>query len=1129
LPAGTPPWVCPQCLFGHATAGEPGEAPASSGAPAATPVPTGPLGGPLPCRLGAYELVERIGQGGMGVVYKARQISLDREVAVKVLSLAALAGLEAVHRFRTEAVTAGSLRHPNIVVVHEVGLAEGQHYLVMDYVSGPTLADLTRNGPLPARRAAQYLRTIAEAVHFAHERGILHRDLKPSNVLIDADDQPRVTDFGLAKRLAWNSELGTRNSELTISGQVLGSPAFIPPEQASGQRGRVGRRSDVYALGAILYQLLTGRPPFVGEVLADTLRQVLNEEPLRPRQLNPTVPLELETIGLKCLEKEPDRRYPTAQALAQELGRFLEHRPILARPTGPAGKVWRWCRRKPALASLGAGVIVLLLAVAIGSPLALYHINRARLDALEQTQRAEAEALLTRRNAYAADMNLVQRAVEESDLGRARELLNRHRPDGKAESRKQKAETGLVTRHSPLVTDLRGWEWRYLWARCQSNERFTLCQSSNAVSALAFSTDGKWLAVRQEDGVVALWDALAKRSVTNLPARAVRWRWCNKALAFSPREPLLAWGNTDTNGTPILSLRDLAEQKTIARLPHSADVVSVAFAPDAKVLATLDYGGAVQVWDVESQQVVTKFLTAPVDWFQRFATGKVTVTSADDGAVGRRDSNSPPVRPRLTRSKVYTDHYGCVLFSPDGHWLAVGEAQPRIRLLNRVTGELREIPVPTAADGITALAFSPDSQRLAAGFAAGDTDVHVWDLGTDTETRLAGHSGWITGLAFSRDGRTLASAATDQTLLLWDLTRNTEPRRVQGHTDEVWALAWSTNGQDLVTGGKDGSVRYWDPAAKPAAAYRVVPERVHFWGPTFLPDSQSFLTVTQPEGAVVRWDTATAHEVERLSFLGTNHLGVDLSRDGRWLALGDEVGNTQVWDFLGRRLVTNLVSQETLVLALIFSPGGNLLHRGAASSNRRSVPKLWRVDGWQKISLQGIKLENLFEADCSPNEKTLAIAYGNGTVTWWDLATGQRQTQFDSQYSHAVHVAFSPDGRLFATAGLNGLMKVWEVATRCARLVVRGHRNALHDLAFSPDGSRLVASGASPQGPIKLWDVETGRDLATLPGEPGWYAHIGFSPDGNTLFAASLEGTALLWRAPSWEEIEKIEAAEKKQ
>ena len=1141
LPAGTPPWVCPQCLLDHATAGEPGAAPVSSGTPAATSVSTGPLGGPLPCRLGAYELVERIGQGGMGVVYKARQISLDRDVAVKVLSLAALAGPEAVHRFRTEAVTAGSLRHPNIVVVHEVGLAEGQHYLVMDYVPGPTLADLTRNGPLPARRAAQYLRTIAEAVHFAHERGILHRDLKPSNVLIDTNDQPRVTDFGLAKRFI-SGPVGTRSTashssseevrdavervpthvedDLTLSGQVLGSPAFIPPEQASGQRGRVGRRSDVYALGAILYQLLTGRPPFVGEALADTLRQVLNEEPPRPRLLNPTVPLELETIGLKCLEKEPDRRYPTAQALAEELGRWLENRPILARPVGLADKVWRWCRRKPALASLGAGVIVLLLVVAIGSPLALYHINRARLDALEQTQRAEAEALLTRRNSYAADMNLVQRALEESDLSRALELLDRHRPLRQSEISNFKFQ---------IPADLRGWEWRYLWARCQSDERFTLCQSSNSVSALAFSADGQWLAVRHEDGVVALWDTLAKRSVTNLPARAVRWRWCNKALAFSPREPLLAWGNTNASGAPILSLRDLGEQKEIARLPHSADVVSVAFSPDAKVLATLDYDGTVRVWDVESQQVVTNFPTAPVDvWAKRFAAAaQGTSTSVVGGIAGPGEPNSPSVRPRLSGSKMNADHYGCVLFSPDGQWLAIGEAAPRIRLLNRVTGELREIPVRTEADGITALAFSPDSKRLAAGFGAGDNDVHVWDLGTGTETRLAGHSGWIVGLAFSPDGQTLASASSDQTLRLWEVTRNTERRRFHGHTDEVWALAWSPIGQDLVTGGRDGSVRYWDPAVKAPVPYAVLPASVHFWGLAFSPDSKTFLTVTLPGGAVVQWDTASLQRVEELRFLGTNHLGVDLSRDGRWLALGDKVGNTQVWDFLGRRLVTNLVSQETSVFALISPPGGNLLNRGAASSNRRTVPKLWRVDGWQEISLQGINLEKLFEADCSPDERTLAIAYGDGTVAWWDLATGQRQAQFDSQYSHGVHVAFSPDGRLFATAGLNGLMKVWEVATRRAKLVVRGHRNALHDLVFSPDGSRLVASGTSLQGPVKLWDVETGRDVATLPGEPGWYGHIGFSPDGNTLFAGSLEGTALLWRAPSWEEIEAAEKTQK--
>src|SRR5512140_1403481 len=239
----------------------------------------------------------------------------------------------------------------------------------MDYVEGSTLAQHVAKGPLLARDAATYLRTIAGAVHFAHERNILHRDLKPSNVLIDATDQPRVTDFGLAKRL----ESG---ADLTLSGQVLGSPGYLPPEQASGQRGRIGRRSDVYSLGAILYHLLTGRAPFVGPEVADALRQVLNDEPVAPRLLNAKTPVDLETICLKCIEKEPARRYPTAQALAEELGRYLRNEPILSRPVSRTQKVWRWCRRKPALAGLGAGVSLLLLTVAVGSPLALYQINR---------------------------------------------------------------------------------------------------------------------------------------------------------------------------------------------------------------------------------------------------------------------------------------------------------------------------------------------------------------------------------------------------------------------------------------------------------------------------------------------------------------------------------------------------------------------------------------------------------------------------------------------------------------------------------------------------------------------------------------------------------------------------------
>ena len=469
-----------------------------------------------------------------------------------------------------------------------------------------------------------------------------------------------------------------------------------------------------------------------------------------------------------------------------------------------------------------------------------------------------------------------------------------------------------------------------------------------------------------------------------------------------------------------------------------------------------------------------------------------------------------------------TDHYGCVLFSPDGRLLAVGEAKPQIRLLERATGKETVIPVPAPADGIAALAFSPDSRRLAAGCGAVDHDIHVWDLAGGTETRLAGHSGWVAALAFSPDGQTLASASSDQTVRLWDVTRQAETRRLQGNSDEVWALAWSADGKGLVTGARDGSVRYWDPAPKQGAPYQVLPESVHFWGLTFFPDSQTFLTTTRPEGAVVRWDTPGLHVVERLSFLGTNHAGLDLSPDGRWLALGDDAGNVQVWDFPGRRMVTNLVSHGTTIIALWFSPHGNFLACGVPASDG-IVGTIWAVAGWTEVSLPPLKGTIVFDGNFSPDERTAALGYVDGTAAWWDLATGQRKEFFDCRYANAVHAVFSPDGRHFATGGLNGLMTLWDVATRQAKPIGRGHRNALHDLLFSPDSRRLLASGTGLTNVIKLWDVETGRDVATLPGRPGWYSHIGFSPDGKTLFAVSMEGTVLFWRAPSFDEIAQRE------
>ncbi|MCI0744869.1 MAG: protein kinase [Verrucomicrobia subdivision 3 bacterium] len=354
-------------------------------------------------RFGDYELLEEIARGGMGIVWRARQVSLNRTVAVKMILGGEFASREQALRFRAEAEAAARLQHPNIVRIHETGEVAGQAYFSMDYIEGKSLSELVRDKPFPAKRAAAYVQRIAEATHYAHEHGILHRDLKPSNVLIDEHDQPRITDFGLAKRVE-------RESFMTVTGQVLGSPSFMPPEQADAKRGKAGRYSDVYALGGILFYLVTGRAPFIAGTVAETLHHVLNTEPVSPRLLNPSVPADIATICLKCLEKDPAKRYQTAQQLVDELTRFLNGEPIQARPVGRAEKTWRWCRRHPAVS---IAIACAILAAVIAS---LFGAQARRVQnqlACEQKQNALDKALLM---AWSGDLDATEAAIRELEL-----------------------------------------------------------------------------------------------------------------------------------------------------------------------------------------------------------------------------------------------------------------------------------------------------------------------------------------------------------------------------------------------------------------------------------------------------------------------------------------------------------------------------------------------------------------------------------------------------------------------------------------------------------------------------------------------------------------------------------------
>ncbi len=376
---------------------------------------------------GDYELLEEIARGGMGVVYRARQRSLNRIVAVKMLLSGLHAEFDTIRRFRAEAVAAGSLKHPNIVPIHEVGEYEGQRFIVMDYVAGGNMARYARK-PLPPRRAAELLVTITTAIHYAHEHRVLHRDLKPSNILMDDSGQPHVTDFGLAKgletslgdeELEENHATSVLRLQRTADGQILGSPAYMPPEQADGRRGGVGRWSDVYSLGAMLYHLLTGKPPFEGRSVTDTLNRVLNDEVVSPRRRNAAVPRDLETICLKCLEKDPLRRYQTARELAEDLGRYLQYEPVRARPVGYSEKTWRWCRRNP----LATAFVLTLCAALSFSLWLLERVNDERRKQESLSKGLIAEENKTR-ELRKEQMKITEEAMDDLWANRAKRSMD---------------------------------------------------------------------------------------------------------------------------------------------------------------------------------------------------------------------------------------------------------------------------------------------------------------------------------------------------------------------------------------------------------------------------------------------------------------------------------------------------------------------------------------------------------------------------------------------------------------------------------------------------------------------------------------------------------------------------------
>ncbi len=674
---------------------------------------------------GDYELLGEIARGGMGVVYKARQVSLNRLVALKLVSAGTLATEELVKRFKAEAEAAASLSHPNIVPIFEIGEHEGQHYFSMGLIEGPSLREAlaernkhlhevgedggaelieakgARQSSFPRvdsygpKEAARLLATIARAVHYAHQRGVLHRDLKPGNILLDAEGKPHLTDFGLAKLIE-------KESTLTRTNAIMGTPAYMAPEQARGETRDVTTGVDVYGLGAVLYEMLAGCPPFGGGTSLETIRQVLDREPRRPSLFNPEVDLDLETICLKCLEKEPDRRYASANALANDLDRWLRSEPIAARPATNVERIKKWVHRRPAVAALGAALLLAVLAGTSSVTLEWRRAESERQRAEGEWNRAELTAESLRQNLYVANVGLALRAWEAGEAGSARELLGQQRP--------AKGQKG----------DLRTFEWRYLYGITRPQEMFTFQSKFPEIWGAAVSPNGRIFAAGSNDGRVQLWNLETHQELAtlNLPDEVDVY-----TVAFSPDGKTVA-ARTRVGKTIRLWDAENFEEKGVL-VGHSDGGLSLAFSPDGKLIAS-----------------VAGFLYA--------------TNHADEIFIW----DARTLKQRATFSG-HKSSVGIIAFSPDSSTLATPMGDGTILLWDVGSGGILKT-LRGHRDIVVSAAFSPDGKLLASG--SRDGTVRLWDAATGQLSALASvHALPVFGVAFSPDGKLVASGSLDHT------------------------------------------------------------------------------------------------------------------------------------------------------------------------------------------------------------------------------------------------------------------------------------------------------------------------------------------------------------------------------
>jgi WD40 repeat protein/serine/threonine protein kinase/Flp pilus assembly protein TadD len=1047
--------------------------------------------------IGPYKLLQQIGEGGMGTVYMAEQTHpVQRKVALKVIK-PGMDSRQVLARFEAERQALALMDHPNIAKVHDGGTTDtGRPYFVMELVKGVPITKYCDDHHLTPRDRLELFVPVCQAVQHAHQKGIIHRDLKPSNVMVclyDGKPVPKVIDFGVAK--ATGPKL-TERTMYTEFGQVVGTLEYMSPEQAELNQLDIDTRSDIYSLGVLLYELLTGTTPLnrkqmKEKAIFDLLRMIREEEPpkpstrlstteelpsiaakrgLEPKKLSGLVRGELDWIVMKCLEKDRNRRYETANGLAGDIERYLHDEAVQACPPSVGYRLRKFVRRNKVALAMASALVGALVVAVVGLSVsnllvarerdqktqaltdkeqALANESAALTKAREQETRANERAeeakkqqtiakeqeVLARRRFYASQINLAQQAWEAEQPARTLELLESQRPKIDQE-------------------DLRGFDWYYLWRLCHRNLQRTLTgPNGEAVWALAITPDGKTVVSGYADGSVRVWDVATEKERAVLTGHnSLIWR-----LAISPNGKMVASGSMDTT----VKLWDLATSELLATLKGRSQMArSVAFSPDGKTLAVGTEDCALELWDVRAR--------------------KRRLTLAAHGA--------PTV---------------ALAYSPDGKMVATGAGWDT----SRGPGGVKVWDVTLEAPGIVFQAphgvfvtFSPDSKLLATCWHG----VKVWSVPSGVLKATSEPPGSpLESVAFSPDGHTLALGCSDRTVKLWDFASGTI-RTIGVHLGAVNAAAFFPQGDLLASGSYDGTLKLWHTSPAQDAASFVHKSAIRSL--TFTPDSKLLLVGSDHPTTVL--NAATGKETTTLPACGV----VAASADANLLAAWAPDDKRAIWDVAAARARAVLPVGPKLTGAAFSRDGKTLVTWIWDSEVPEDAVRLWEL----ATSTSRVRLrltENIACAAFSPDGRTLATGQKYGAVTQWDATTGQQRMtlqQYESPTRRATAVAFSVGGKMLAAGNNQGMLRLWNAETGQLKVSFKGHTDAIVSVAFSPDDKTLLSG--STDRTARLWDVVTGQELLALNGHKFPVHLVAFAPDGKRLATANNDEVKL-WLA----------------